>query len=160
MGTTLKISPDRYDDPHAVESFSADEALVEDEFAVVDLTLGKDHEIYISLAAPTGSPAVGVVELARLVLSNLAAFDLIVQKNCADECERTKFDSDNFESCLGGISISLDTIKLHYWGDVVNTEWDEVFSLLDGKWRHAASGTGPGTGVEVILGHREHLHDA
>jgi hypothetical protein len=160
MGTTLNLRPTRYDARQALASFAADSALIEDGVALLELTLSTDHEIDIELPAPNGPPSAEVIELARLALRNLAALDLIVQIGCAQECERTKLDSDNFESWLAGISITLDTITLHYWGDVVNTEWDEVFSLLDGKWIHTASGTGAGTGAVVSLNRLESPHDA
>ncbi len=37
-------------------------------------------------------------------------------------------------------------LTLHYWGAVVNTEWDDEFSLVRHGWIHTRSGLGPGTG--------------
>ena len=52
---------------------------------------------------------------------------------------------------LAFVTLSETKVTLHYWGDAVNTEWDDEFSLVGSGWGHTHSGLGPGTGSTVFV---------
>lgn len=120
-------------------------------YAHVTLRWADETEVDVEVRAPNRQVDPGLFAVARAVLVRLAAIDNIVQRQCAGECERSGLHSMHYESLLARIFIAEGEVTPHYWGAVVNTEWDEVFSLVEGVLRHDRSGTGKGSGEVVSI---------
>jgi hypothetical protein len=105
----------------------------------------------LQLPVTSGIVDASTLEIARLVFRKLSKLDNVVQQNCAAECNRSGLQSENFESLLACVILDLDNVTLRYWGSVVNTEWDEVFSIHRGQLTHVRSGSGLGTGAVITL---------
>ncbi len=69
---------------------------------------------------------------------SLQWMDNLIVSSCIEEMKRTKLDKVNFENQLSVVEISQNQlVTLSYVGAVVNTEWEEQFSLDEGgNWKH------------------------
>ncbi len=147
----LIVQSNRYSGSRAASLFSTVNVKLHLDQASIELPLSEDHDIDVCFAAAESGYSQSDYKLAHQVVSNLEVFDNIVQEACAADCISSGLHSSNFESYLTGIEVSHSEVSFLYIGAVVNTEWNEVFSLVDGRWVHTKSGTGKGSGRSVSL---------
>lgn len=100
----------------------------------IELPLRDNPEFGLYFRASDPAAADRALELARDVLENLATMDNEVQQRCAAECAQTKLHRRNFESELAFGTLALEGVTLRYYGTGVNTEWDETFDRVNGRW--------------------------
>lgn len=130
----LQVELNRYDGRAALDQLRPQNVTMESGSSFIALRLNGDEEFGFYFPASDGVGTAGYLELARDVLENLAGMDNDVQRRCAAECARTKLHRRNFEGCLAYGTLGPAGVALHYYGTGVNTEWDEKFARVEGKW--------------------------
>jgi hypothetical protein len=130
----LKIHFNRFDGRVALVQLRAGSVGSRSDGSFIEVKLDPTYEFEILF--PT-SDVIGTgryLELAREVLENLAEFDNAVQSWCAAECARSGLHPRNFEGIPAYCRLQPDSVVFRYWGTGVNTEWDERFVRVDGRW--------------------------
>ena len=134
----LKIDLNRLDGRGAAKRLQLDSFRISGDEALAEIMIAIDHSIEFYLPAPQGNIDKRLIESAKDVLVHLGQMDNAVQNSCAEECARSGYHSRNYESWLAYATlVSSDDVVLHYDGAVVNTEWDERFSRVNGVWTAA-----------------------
>ncbi|HEU5116316.1 MAG TPA: hypothetical protein VFT74_06510 [Isosphaeraceae bacterium] len=130
----LEVCLDRYDGRLALSELRVERTVINGDTATITLPLSDEHEIEVYFPVLQGVISDPLLERAKSVLKSLASMDNQVQQACAEECARTGIASENFESYLSYISLGGAVVVLGYFGSAVNTNWDEQFTMRDGKW--------------------------
>ena len=132
----LKVDLYRLDGRVALSGLKSDKVRINGSEASVELMLSEGHQIEVLFPAPQNQNDEQWVQSISDVLCHLAEMDNTVQRVSAEQCARSGYDSINYESELAYITLAgHDSVVLHYFGAVVNTEWDEQFVRVNGEWR-------------------------
>ena len=127
----------RIDGTSALPSLRPDNVLVDGEDAEIDLLMSGGHSIGLIFPAPGGVVESGWLELAADVLVHLTEIDNQVQAVCAEQWEwaGTPYPSSYYEGVLVFITLTeASEAVLHYYVIGCNSEWDERFIRIDGRW--------------------------
>lgn len=128
------ITPDRYDGRPALAYLVAANVQSKRGALLIEVPLGDDtaFEVYFN----TGAAGVDAVLLAaaRTLLEDIGRLDNEVQATCAAAWRTSEEHWSNFKGELTDITVARDQARLHYVGTYVNTEWEELVMLQDGRW--------------------------
>ena len=131
----LRVELDRIDGSVALASLRPENVLVHGDKAMIELRLAADQDIEVYFPAPGGVIDLAWLTLASDVLSNLAGMDNDVQRSCAEACVREGHHPRNYEGYLAYITlVGPDAAVLDYFGSGVNTQWDDRFIRVGGRW--------------------------
>jgi hypothetical protein len=131
----LKIDFDRLDGRVALDQLRPGSVRSKDDRSWIELKLNDGHELTIFFPTADLFGTARYLDLAREVLENLAEFDHAVQGTCVAEWVRSGLHSRDFEGIPAHCTLEADGgVVFRYWGTGVNTEWDERFVKVDGRW--------------------------
>lgn len=65
---------------------------------------------------------------ARTGCQQIQDLDNLVQDRCEQEANNSVHDARNFKLYIAYLKVYDNRLEVRYWGKVVNTEWDAVFT--------------------------------
>lgn len=130
---------DRIDGSPALSLLRPDNVSVSGDEAMIDLRLSAEHDIELYFPAPGGAVEPAWLELAADVLTHLTSIDNEVQRVNAEQCAGSPFPSSHYEGDLAYITLTqAREVVLRYFVIGCNSEWDERFVRIGGRWARIA----------------------
>ena len=68
------------------------------------------------------------------ILKEFNLLDNLVQDKCKNEYEESQFAVNNYLFAPAWIKVSDNEVVIGYWGIKVNSNFDKVFTKVDGRW--------------------------
>jgi hypothetical protein len=134
----MAFEMNRVEGTRALPALRAENVRICGDEAMVELRLSPDHDVELYFPTPGGVIESGWLELAAEVLAHLTAMDNEVQRVSAEQWAGTPYPSTYYEGELAYITLTRpDEAVMHYNVLGCNSEWDERFVRIGGRWVRA-----------------------
>lgn len=69
------------------------------------------------------------------ILQNFNVLDNLVQDECKNEYEEKGLEVENYQFAPSWMEVLDNEVTIGYWGIKVNSDFDEAFIKVDGRWK-------------------------